>query len=720
MASKRQMSTIHAFGWIFLVISVIGADAEVGKWNLVGAPEGQECLGVIYLNGTAFVRVPSQAGGNSWDAKRFSYESSDGGSEWQESEIALPSGESEFVDPVLVIGSKFYGHCAGDMYTSEDNGKTWNAMSGPSGYSSRYSHIYWSGSILSSGRFICDLETGTWTQVPTYSSGIHQLSNFGQIGDRMVAVSSRNGTFYSDDDGESWTKSDFEPECASIFTVNGKVYAVSDESSGLFVSSDGGATFSNTSDVVKGGTLKLLGDRLCCIGESTLYWISEDGETVTETNAGQWTTLHEAAVTDDYLLAATDRGIFRSVDDGVTWYAANKGLGYQTIIRMSASGTLGDTLYCATKNGVWRSVSHGERWKSIGLFDKNIYDVISHEGKVYAVGRDKIYIGTVNGTDWEEISISNDGYVGHYPSLLVYDGNVYFNNTESLSLISGSSLQEKATDPGRCWVASGYVYSDKGKRTNDFSSWENLTGLNNPENIFGGFVSTGDHVYAAMEKARFDPKNDEAYRSADGVTFTGFDGGLRRIVGSGGTCWLTTICVHGDTVFAYEEDGGTNLPRIMYATSEATRWKAYANLDGQTSIAQHTNMVATETSLHLGAYRYDFVEVADAPEDLDTNEYIDPLRASHDTRGMARNAFATISGPSYGRVTVYAPAGFGDMAQIDLINPRGRILRSGSHRIPAGEGLQVSVPTTGLASGVYFVRIRSRNNQAMQWFSIRR
>ena len=717
--------TLRLSGMLTIVLSAAllpaaNAKAEVGSWKLVGAPEGRECVGIEVINGTAFARMPSHAGGNPWDSNRFSKASTDGGSEWLESEVTLPAGEPDFVDPILVIGSTMYGHCAGDIYTSDDNGQSWTAMTGPSGYSTRYAHIYWSGSLLSTGRYICDLNAGTWEQVPKYSSGIHQFLRFGKINDRMVAVSSRTGVFYSDDNGQSWSESSFAPECISIYTMNDRVYAVAGDGSGLYVSTDGGATFSLTSDAVKNGFLKRVGDRMCCVGEDKLYWISQDGKTVTESDIGPWTRLNDVAEVGEYHLAATDRGIFRSVDEGLTWYAANRGLGYQTIIRMSAANAEGDTLYCATKSGVWRSVTYGEGWKSMGLFDKAINDVVSHDGKIYAVDPDNLYIGTPDGSAWETVSISNEGYFGSYPALLVHDGNVYFNNTESLSLISGSTLQEKATDPGKCWIASGHVYSDKAKRTSDFASWEDLSGLNNPEHVTGGFAATGDHVYAAMIHARFEPKNHEAYRSEDGVAFTGFDNGLRKKVGSGGDCWLSAICAHGDTVFAYEEDGGTNPPRIMYATVESTGWKAYANLDGQISITRYTNMIATTRCLHLGAYRYDFENIPPAPDTADTNEYIDPLSASAGSKKTGRHAFATISGPYYGQLDIRASAGFGDLSQIQLITPRGRVLWSESHKIPSGEGLKVSIPITGVASGVYFVRIRSGNNQSTKWISIRR
>ncbi len=597
-------------GCVAVAALVAGADAQVGEWRVVGAPEGQETFGLLHVDGTVFARaeLPSNIpGGDAWSVKMLGYESVNAGAEWSRSGVVLPAGGTAFTDPPVAIGNTIYVHAGRSTYRSDDKGRTWSELSGPSGYASFYRHMYWSGTVLSIGKYVCDLSEGTWSQVPVNSVDIHQLSRFAKLDGRMVAVSSRTGLFYSDDDGTSWSPSSFEPECVSIYTMNDRVYAVAGDSSGLYVSNDGGARFTRTNADIKRGFLRGARGELYCVDRigNALYRISSDGATVTPATVGPWREIHDVDASENYLLAATDIGVFRSVDDGRTWYAANKGLGYQTITRMTAAGFEGDTLYCVTDDGVWRSTSHGERWKNIGMHGIPMYDVVSHGGKVYATGDDKIYVSGNHGATWDEIAVSTNDYVGGYPSLFVYEGDVYFNNTQTLSLISGLSLEAKASDPGRCWVADGYVYSTNAKRTTDFASWEDLTGLANPHHVRAGFVSTATHVFAGMLNSRFEPFNDQAYRSADGTAFVGLDGGLRQGVGASGDCWLSAICARGDTVYAFEEDGGSFRSEVKYVTSTGSRWNRFDNVTDNTGLGMYTTMVATRRSLHFGGHRYD-------------------------------------------------------------------------------------------------------------------
>jgi photosystem II stability/assembly factor-like uncharacterized protein len=705
----RYSNTLKVIAASFAATAILsaGIDAQVGEWRKVGAPEGQVTIGVDYVDGMALVRLPAERGSMGWDRNVFQYESSDGGSQWQEAGVTFPSGETEFVDPLLVIGDKIYGHGNGAVYWSSDKGRTWNAMTGPSGYGNRYMHLYWSGSVLSNGKYVCDLDANAWSQVPTFSVGIHQFSRFARAGGNMVAVSSRTGIYYSEDGGSSWKASSFGPECVSLYTMNDRLYAIAD-GGGLYVSNDGGVNFTKTSDAIAGGFLKKVGDRLCCVDEknNALHWISADGQTVTQMATGLWREIHDVTQAGSYLLSATDCGIFRSVDEGNSWYAANKGLGHQLIKRMSSAHFEGDTLYCATGTGAWRSLSHGERWTNLGIFSKPIHDIIAHNGKIYAAGDDAIYVSSNSGEDWERISVSLERYSGTYPVLFVHDDNVYFNNKGTIYQIGEAGLQQRITDVGRCWVTGGYIYSDKGQRTANLSSWENLQELANPENIQAGFASTPTHVYAAMMHSRFAPRNAEAYRSEDGISFAGFDAGLRRIIGSGGDCWLSAICAHGDTVFVYEQDGGTNPPRIMYATSTSSRWNAFASPEGQTGITLSTPLVSVSRSLHLGAYRYDFAEVPPAPAEVDNVEYVDPLTVTNRTiADGAQDIQGFLRHRGNGQIYLNLASSFGSVSRMELFDAHGRMLRKTSDpKALSAEG-SIAIPSAGLGAGAYFIRI---------------
>ncbi len=705
---------------IALAVLTAGAYAQ---WELVGAPEGQRALGIEYVDGTVLVRT-WQVTGSLWDNNKFSHESNDGGSQWVASGFVLPGGADKVTDPPVCIDGKLYAHCDGGMYWSDDKGGTWHAMSGPSGFASDYNHLYWSGSILSMDEFVCDLEAGTWARVPTWSVGIHQFSSFAKVGDRMVAASSRTGTFYSDDDGSSWTASSLDQECGSIYTTGGRVYVVAADGDGLYVSNDGGETFARISTAIRGGFLKVVDGQLYCVdaGNNALHRISDDGA-ATLVGDGGWSAINDITASDDLLLVATDYGVFRSANDGADWHMANLGLGYQAITRMTTSSFEGDTLYCVTATGVWRSRSYGERWKNIGMFGTPMIDVIAHDGRVYASSADKAYVTSNGGADWSEISgASGARFVRGAPTFFVYDENVYYNDESALSRVNGTALQQVTADAGKCWPAAGYVYSSKGTRTNGFSTWQNLTGLANPENVTAGFVSTATHVFVGMMNARFDPRNEQAYRSADGISFTGFDNGLRQTVGSGGDCWLTTICVRGDTVFTFDQNGGSYPAEVKYATSTSSRWNGFENVPGKVGLASYTPIVATRRSLHFGAYRYDFIDVPEVPDTVDTTIYEnpDPVLAGEVVGSAVMDAYALLHGVSHGMVHIDLAAGYGRDVRVQLFDSRGRMLWSTSHTRAPMSSSRVTVPTAGLGTGMYFIRLRGSNQHGMIKLSLRK
>lgn len=693
------------YAGVLLLCITVRLGAQTGEWRIVGAPEGQKIFGLAQVDGTVFARS-RPADGDGWTLNNFSHTSTDGGTQWNETTIAFPSGETRFVDPLFAVGNKIYAHCDQSIYWSDDKGSTWNAMDGPAGYSTVYSDLYWSGTVLSTGNFIADLQTNTWTRAASYSVGIHQLSRFGRVGQRISAVSSREGIFYSDDNCSSWTPSDFGPECVSLYTQDDLVYAVAGDSSGLYLSEDSGKTFINIDTDIRGGFLREVEGQLYSIDSrrNSIFRISDKGTDITALSTGIWREIQDLEKSGDYLLAATDCGVFRSADGGNAWYAANKGLGYQTITRMCAASYEGDTLYSVTSHGVWRSLSKGERWINIGMAGQEMYDVLAFNGKVYVTGKDRICITEDQGETWQEIETSTGSYCGSYPTLLVFKNQVYFNDTTTISLIADLSLQQKATESGRCWVAGDHIYSSKGKRTDDLITWQNLSGIANPEKVTAGFITTPSFVYAAMMNGRFEPVNDEAYRSADGVLFEGFDGGLRRTVGSGGSCWLSSICARGDTVFALEEDGGTHLPQIKFTNSNSPRWNNFTNILDKTGIGYRTPMVATEQSIHFGAYRYDFEVVQPPPEDVDEIEYIDPVPVIKADKGVKNPACFEILKKAGSYIIEIGTEG---TYEITIFNSRGQMVRKAEKVHVTKEVFRWNLPVEHLSAGIYLIRAKT-------------
>ena len=79
------------------------------------------------------------------------------------------------------------------------------------------------------------------------------------------------------------------------------------------------------------------------------------------------------STSNEYLFAATDLGVYRSIDTGKTWYPMNTGL-TSTNIRSFAINSF-DVVFAGTNmRGVFRSRDYGEHWESFsaGLTDSVI------------------------------------------------------------------------------------------------------------------------------------------------------------------------------------------------------------------------------------------------------------------------------------------------------------------------------------------------------------
>jgi ligand-binding sensor domain-containing protein len=233
---------------------------------------------------------------------------------------------------------------------------------------------------------------GVFGEVNTVTQLFADESNMYATGDGEV--------FYSNDNGESWTKLGFDHFVTS-FAVKDHTLYVGTWGSGVWASVDyGEGHWSQWT-------------RFVGINCSTIYSLKVSGE---------------------YLFAGTDCGIFRSVKGG--YGMVNSGLPNTPITSIAASG---NNLYAATYgDGIFISTNNGESWSAInnGLTTPYIHSLAVSGEDLFASITEGIFISNNNGQSWSLPSISCGGYrsSNNVPFLAVSGGNVFIYSDFEISL----------------------------------------------------------------------------------------------------------------------------------------------------------------------------------------------------------------------------------------------------------------------------------------------
>lgn len=236
----------------------------------------------------------------------------------------------DLVDNILVLNNDIYAGIktdACDIFKSSDNGTTWNSSSSGITYKCTYetatdgTNIYagtWNSGVCKSTN-----NGTTWTPVNngiTYPA-IMALACSGQ---ELWAGAFNGEMYYSNNGGSNWTSKGILTSIAGDILIRpGRI--IHGGSKGTLVSTDNGATWTNTSN---GFT------------DSTVMCLLADGSYIF---AGTW-----------------GGGLYRSSDEGNTWTPVNNGLINNAIFDLVKSG---NTIFAATMgSGVFMSNDHGNSW----------------------------------------------------------------------------------------------------------------------------------------------------------------------------------------------------------------------------------------------------------------------------------------------------------------------------------------------------------------------
>jgi photosystem II stability/assembly factor-like uncharacterized protein len=125
---------------------------------------------------------------------------------------------------------------------------------------------------------------------------------------------------------------------------------------------------------------------------------------------GEVLTLAIDPASPNILYAAVDgRGIFKSINAGMSWDSANDGLTYNSVFALAIDPSSTTTIYAGTWfGGVFKSTDGGKNWTPTGLIQTNIYDLAIDSGTpttIYAATSGKgVFKSTDGGERWSAVN----------------------------------------------------------------------------------------------------------------------------------------------------------------------------------------------------------------------------------------------------------------------------------------------------------------------------
>jgi photosystem II stability/assembly factor-like uncharacterized protein len=274
---------------------------------------------------------------------------------------------------ILPLGTDLFAGTGRGVYRSRDQGLTWTgANTGLGGVGVISSMI-----ALAPGRILAATTSGyfstanfgaDWTRAPNGVPGLN-ISSFAVLGPYLFTASSRQGIYRSADQGSTWESAagDWSEWGFGAIQAKGTELYLMAGDRGLLRSADTGKSWAPQGGWGEAQPLAVT------VGEGGFYAGTSDGIFAYQEAQKTWAPLpsalrgkivSELVAQGPALLAGTllGGGLFRSLDQGVTWTRPLDTALANGIFTLMAHGT--DT-YLGTDSGLFLSRDRGASWSSI-------------------------------------------------------------------------------------------------------------------------------------------------------------------------------------------------------------------------------------------------------------------------------------------------------------------------------------------------------------------
>lgn len=327
-----------------------------------------------------------------------------------------------------------YGGTVVGLYVSRDSGQTWEptalnsvpviAIALSPDYANDQSILV--GTLA--GAYLSTDGGASW-QRPWLEEQVihHTLFSPDYANDQTLFVGGEDGVYVSSDSGDSWDLSGhiqstvYALVAAPDYPATPILYAGTDQD-GVFLSDDGGLTWAPRNN----GITSLLMEAVAV--SPNYYW-------------------------DRTTFAGGPDGVWRSIDDGLSWQMTTLDYAGVNALRCSAHYAADQTVYAATNGGLFVSQDGGESWASTPDSPEvlNILDLaLGPDGELWlATAEGGVYYSADGGVSWEPRSAGLDSLYVTAIEWLGTDG-------DSTHLVAGTWGMGTfvSSDGGLSWTAA--------------------------------------------------------------------------------------------------------------------------------------------------------------------------------------------------------------------------------------------------------------------------
>lgn len=609
------------------------------------------------INTVAVAPNGSLIAGAFWDGI---YKSDDEGLNWIASNHGIETVDNRY-PTLLTSGSKIFLGCVSGIFSSTDNGSSWNLSGAMNNY---VRAMFKSGSNIiasTTGKILISKDNGnSWMESNT-GMATPSVVAFAESGGDLLGIW-ESTILSSTDNGETWTELSILPgsfnSAYDIISFGSSVYCITNN--GLYKSIDSGLTWSLIDAtktygkmVVVNGELILATDKNIFKSPDGIIWITCNAN-LNQAGAGQF-----ALTNGKIYLATLKGGLLYSVDQGLNWELRDNGL---VSPRITALAAMDRTFIAATSSGLRRSDDECGTWTQVqSASDHQFTQVLSFGGRFIAGSTDAgIQISDDQGITWNS---SNIGLTNL--------------NVTSLTAI-GSNLWAGTTN--------GLFYSN-----NRGDSWITV----NVSGQINAITGEGTIIYVSLNPFG-------VMKSVDsGVTWSQVNDGLP----SNGLSEIISMAVFSGTVYAATYVG-------IYKTDFGNSWTVFNNTPSFSLSADSNNLYFGSTNSEVFA----FTGLSTIPLSYPNHLLLEPavLFLSHSSKLYAVYNSNTYTGAQAGTIyfrsneAIPAVSGFtplkgkvGSTITITGINLSGsnrRVLFNGFDGTILSStptSLTVSVPSTG-------------------------